>query len=76
MSRYPGGGQKPWKNRGPKGEERAARRTGKISARQQKKLRRQDPRLTAPKFYGMDLAVTSDEPTHVGPVRTLGEAES
>lgn len=67
---------KRWKNHGPKGEERAARRTGKISARQQKKLRKQDRRLTAPVFYGMDLAMPGADTTVSMPVRTLGEAES
>lgn len=41
---------------GPKSEARAARRAGKISARQQKKLRKVDHRLVAPKFYGLDMA--------------------
>lgn len=40
---------------GPKSEARAARRSGKISARQQKKLRKVDHRLVAPHFYGLDM---------------------
>lgn len=41
----------------PKAEARARRRNGEISARQQRKLRKVDPRLVAPTFYGIDLRI-------------------
>ena len=63
--------QKPKQYASPKAEARALRRSGAISARQQRKLRRLDPRLTAPTFYGVDIKLDARQGGN-GALQSLG----